>query len=503
MNLGGIFGGKKTRRSRKKSSASRKGGSRRKKAAASNVRLPWMLGIALVLVIGGVGLVKWSGTRSGQAALLTMGSQKMYSEVQLGVEQALVQVFPRFVPGPADASAQNSHPDDFDWPAPELAEGAHVRCRRITVPQEIPYRELELRVARALEPAGARILWGQRLYPGNSSDRQGQPDEQSDQLRLDLGVAGKPTHTIVLTREGANPSLRWGSGPGLSDWSRLAGQANRPVVAIVIDDWGYSKTQATKQLISLPVPLTMAVLPGLSYSREYSLAKTDLVLPLNNLEDAAGMRQSSAAGRLERLATGCFVEVATGKARPSRQERRREILLHLPMEPQSYPETDPGPEAVMVGMGLADIEARLDRALNALDRVTGVNNHMGSAATSDPATMQNLMTALDERGLLFLDSLTSSNSVAYGVAREQGIPALKNRIFLDYDSENEQKIAANLNSLVTAARSSGFAVGIGHPHPATARVLAREIPRLVAEGVVFVTVSEMHALMEERDGVIQ
>jgi hypothetical protein len=92
--------------------------------------------------------------------------------------------------------------------------------------------------------------------------------------------------------------------------------------------------------------------------------------------------------------------------------------------------------------------------------------------------------------------------VAYDAARQQGIPALKNRLFLDYDNEDEQKITAKLNRLVQAARSTGYAVGIGHPHPATARVLAREIPRLVAEGVVFVTVSEMHALVDHRQKVL-
>lgn len=45
-----------------------------------------------------------------------------------------------------------------------------------------------------------------------------------------------------------------------------------------------------------------------------------------------------------------------------------------------------------------------------------------------------------------------------------------------------------------AARRTGFALGIGHPHPATADVLAREVPRLAAEGVRFVTVSEYLAL---------
>ena len=122
---------------------------------------------------------------------------------------------------------------------------------------------------------------------------------------------------------------------------------------------------------------------------------------------------------------------------------------------------------------------------------------MGSAATSDLPTMRALMSVLAERDLFFVDSLTSSRSVAYAEAVRAGIPAARNRIFLDYDNENEDAIRTNLLRLVKAARSAGTSLGIGHPHPATAAVLAREIPRLVAEGVRFVTVSELMALRAE------
>jgi polysaccharide deacetylase 2 family uncharacterized protein YibQ len=364
----------------------------------------------------------------------------------------------------------------------------------VAVTPDIPYREIQLQLTEALDLIGAKVLWAQREYPARPKPDQVQPNEMKDYLRLDIGVPRKPTHTLLLYRQGNRPDLRWGHGPGVSAWNRLAAQSDAPLVALVIDDWGYAKTQATRQLLKLPVPLTMAVLPGLSYSREFALAKTDLVLPPLALDSAAATGQTTSPGRLERRAAGCFVELNTDTQTGRMETKRREILLHLPMEPESYPETDPGPQAIMVGMDEHQILSRLDRALGQLDRVTGVNNHMGSAATSDPATMAILMEALADRGLLFLDSLTSSRSVAFDAALQQGIPALRNRLFLDYDNEDEQKITAKLNRLVEAARSNGHAVGIGHPHPATARVLAREIPRLVAEGVVFVTVSEMHAL---------
>jgi polysaccharide deacetylase 2 family uncharacterized protein YibQ len=170
------------------------------------------------------------------------------------------------------------------------------------------------------------------------------------------------------------------------------------------------------------------------------------------------------------------------------------------MQPQAWPETDPGPRAVMVGMDRTTVAARLADALTGLPGVRGVNNHMGSAATSDHETMLAFMAALQERDLYFVDSLTSARSVAWETAREEGVPTLRNRIFLDYDNEDAESIRANLETLVNSARQRGFALGIGHPHPRTADVLQRELARLQAAGVRFVTVSELLALRRAREG---
>jgi polysaccharide deacetylase 2 family uncharacterized protein YibQ len=164
------------------------------------------------------------------------------------------------------------------------------------------------------------------------------------------------------------------------------------------------------------------------------------------------------------------------------------------MQPLDYPATNPGPGALLVGLDPAEVILRLDTALASVPGARGVNNHMGSAATADPALMATLMGALGERGLLFLDSLTTPHSVAWREARAAGLPVLRNRLFLDVDHLDEAAISARLAELVGVARASGQAIGIGHPHAATAAVLARELPDYMAAGVRFVTVSELLAL---------
>jgi polysaccharide deacetylase 2 family uncharacterized protein YibQ len=459
---------------------------------------PWLLGVALVVLVAGVGLLKWARTGPGQATLLSLGSDKMYSEVQATVEGALAEALPGFVPGPANATAEPGA--DFqgghDWPAPKFGPEAAVRCRTIPVPAGMAWWDLQSRVAKAAAKRGARVLWAERVFPDRRlPEDQTLPNEDKDMLRMDVGVKGRPTHTLVLYRAGRRPDVRWGAGSGSTAWSGLAA-GDGPVVALVIDDWGYSNSEAAGTILSLPAPITMAVLPGLPYSRHFALKSTDLVLPSGTggeLDPTVGKMDP---GRRLRLSLGCFVEVKTGSAEQAFVAQRREILLHLPMEPQGYPDPDPGPKAVMVGMDSEAIGLRIDEARTALPMITGLNNHMGSAATADRPTMVALMKALRSRDLLFIDSLTSSNSVAYAEAQKAGIPTAKNRIFLDYDNENYATIKANLEVLVRSARSSGFALGIGHPHLATAEVLANEVPRLIKQGVRFVTVSEMLALKD-------
>ncbi len=164
------------------------------------------------------------------------------------------------------------------------------------------------------------------------------------------------------------------------------------------------------------------------------------------------------------------------------------------MESVRYPEVDPGPDAVLVGMDRDEIAAVVDKSLAALPNVRGVNNHQGSRATADQATMDDLMAVLAERDLFFFDSLTTSSSVAYQTAVAAGVPAVRNRIFLDDDHENPEAIRQRLRTLVRSARATGAAIAIGHPHPATLAVLQQELPRLAADGVRFVTLSELLAL---------
>jgi len=216
----------------------------------------------------------------------------------------------------------------------------------------------------------------------------------------------------------------------------------RARIAIVIDDLGNDR-EALERIARWPFAVGGAVLPGLPGSAD-------------------------AARRL----------AASGK----------EVLLHLPMEPDGYPLVQPGPGVILRSDDDEKIAHTLIDDLASVPGAVGVNNHMGSAATADPRVMRAVVRVLAERGLFLLDSRTSEATVARRVADEAALPAVSRRVFLDAIPK-AAAIERAYRELLTTARREGEAIAIGHPHPATLDLLERELPRL--EGVRLVRVSEL------------
>ncbi|MFY9399262.1 MAG: divergent polysaccharide deacetylase family protein [Desulfomonilia bacterium] len=163
----------------------------------------------------------------------------------------------------------------------------------------------------------------------------------------------------------------------------------------------------------------------------------------------------------------------------------REVLLHLPMEGNGM---DPGKGAIYRNMSRTEILSVLRRNLEIVPHVKGVNNHMGSRVTPDQDIMRVVLKEIGDRGLFFVDSLTTSASVCRSVAGEVGLPFVARDVFLD-NERNDPYITAQIDRLVRIALKHSQAVAICHPYPETIAVLEREIPRIKQRGVEIVPVS--------------
>jgi polysaccharide deacetylase 2 family uncharacterized protein YibQ len=236
---------------------------------------------------------------------------------------------------------------------------------------------------------------------------------------------------------GATPQLAALSSSEMPAWRRFAvpfaNLDGRPLIAIVIDDVGLDRPHS-KRAWELPGPITLSFLP---YAKD---------LP----------EQTRAA-----------------------RARGNEIMLHMPMEPMGH--ADPGPNALLVSLSDSQLRERVKTDLDSFDGYVGVNNHMGSRFTAFRPGMETVLRLLKARGLLFLDSRTTAQSVGETLAQELGVPTINRNVFLDDD----QAIAAVRHQLAQTeevARRQGFAVAIGHPHENTLRALSEWLPGLAAKG---------------------
>ncbi len=217
-----------------------------------------------------------------------------------------------------------------------------------------------------------------------------------------------------------------------------------PRIAIIIDDMGYLQTEGLDAL-ELPGSVTYSFLPHTPYSQ----------------------RQARLAHRLD-----------------------KEIMLHLPMEPKERRRLGPG--GLHGQMGRDEVQQSLRAALISIPHVRGVNNHMGSRLTEAREPMLWIMQALRaESGVFFLDSRTSSGTVAQEVAQSVGLPNTARDVFLDAEPSTPSSIRRQFLNLVRIARATGSGIAIGHPKPDTIRVLRDELKRLSEYQVELVPVSRL------------
>lgn len=256
-------------------------------------------------------------------------------------------------------------------------------------------------------------------------------DTEAGRLVFEVGSHTFPTHRIIVERS-----------PDEQPVASRRGEV--PRLALVIDDLGYSR-DVVERFCGLDLPITVAVIPSLTRST-YAIERAE----------------------------------ATGL----------EVLLHIPLEANEE-EKNGGYEIVHTAMSDADIVELVERFILEHPGVVGVNNHQGSLATQDRRVMNAVMSVVRSHQLFFLDSLTSSKSIAYNTARQLGVPAAVNDLFLDDRTEDPAVVAERLQRLVQLARRRGTAIGIGHPKPWTYEALKSSGDLLENSGVELVFVSQL------------
>jgi polysaccharide deacetylase 2 family uncharacterized protein YibQ len=227
----------------------------------------------------------------------------------------------------------------------------------------------------------------------------------------------------------------------------------KPRIAVVLTGLGLSNAQTTAAVQALPANVTFAFSP-------YG----------NDLQ--AWADQARAAGH--------------------------EVLLELPMEPLNFPNDDPGPHTLLTSLPASENVERMTWVLDRFTGYVGVTSQLGGRFTTQPEALKPILVELKKRGLLFLDTRASPDTVAPELAADAGLAHASNDVFLNEPTAARATLQAGLAELERLARERGSAIGIGYAYPVTMELLTGWARALEERGIELLPVSALARLPEAR-----
>jgi len=230
---------------------------------------------------------------------------------------------------------------------------------RVTLPPAGAPLQVNYAITHMVEAVGAEVL--------SARERRGEAGALDVVMRI--GLPGRPTHEVVLHRPG-----RAGEATTASAADAEAAQP-APRIAIVLTGLG-EDVSLVQPLLEQGAPLALAV-PAAGPARR----------PLLQLAD----------------------------------RHEAQVVLMIPMEPENYPHTNPGPGTLRVDMPKGRVEQEVRRFIAGVHRLAAVSNLMGGFAAQDEPFMRAFYDGLEREGQMFLHVSPPSRSVCRVLASEVGV----------------------------------------------------------------------------------
>ncbi len=371
-------------------------------------RLRLLALLLAVAIVCAVALVRYMETPRGKVFLLDLGFDGRYPQVRGELDAVIIEA----LAGAGVARKEIEAAREGGGRAPE-----GITVIRAVAPARVPLERINAEIDGAVTDIGAKVRSCREKRGGR-------------EIEMEIGTRRKITHRcyIITGRDDNKPAERRRDGP---------------MIAIIVDDFGFFDNRLVREFLEIPVPVTVSVIPGLKHSRSICM-----------------------------------------KAR----EAGKEVICHLPMEPEKGAEDVGEIPLVRVTMSESEIEGIVEKALESTPGVTGMNNHMGSRATADRRVMDAVLKVCRKRKIFFVDSMTSSRSVVAEAAASAGVRSLGNDLFLDNRGEETRE---NMRKLISIAIRKGSVIGIMHARKKSLEDLRWLVDEARARGVEFVSISGM------------
>lgn len=168
-----------------------------------------------------------------------------------------------------------------------------------------------------------------------------------------------------------------------------------------------------------------------------------------------------------------------------------EVMLDLPMEPIDFPQSDPGPLALMTQAGNKQNLERLNRILGRGSSYVGVAGILGSRFAGSKPDMKTLLRALKTKGLIYLDNGSAPENAGVELAASLGVALVRNDRFLDSSQANAEAIRARLAQIERIALTRGQALAMASPYPLSIEQLVAWADGLEARGLTLAPVTAL------------
>lgn len=193
----------------------------------------------------------------------------------------------------------------------------------------------------------------------------------------------------------------------------------KPMMCIVIDDYGSFDQSGVKILARCTEPLTCAIIPNVD----------------NSIHNANTM-----------------------------SELGHEIILHMPMESHvNLPTNWYGPTYIKTTDSPETAKQKLAECLKQFPNVKGFNIHIGSGVSRNETLMTAIYEFAQENNLYFLDSRTIETSAVENACKKTNSVYLGRDVFLEADKNRSyQGVVNRLLECANIAKEKGYAIAIGH-----------------------------------------
>ena len=240
--------------------------------------------------------------------------------------------------------------------------------------------------------------------------------------------------------------------------------------------------------------------PWIEYSRNFkhSDRKPRIAIIINNLGLSATYTEQILK-MMPKNVTLSFSHISPQLKKWVREARKKgyEILIDLPMEPIGFPRNDPGRSTLLTSLNEVENLNRLEYIMVQSGGYVGLLSTHGDKFTLNSELLLPILKSIKTRGLLYVDSRTTSQSLGPELSSNIQLPRAFNNVFID-KTPSRDYITTKLRELERIAVDKKFAVAIAQPLPLSIEIINEWSSGLKEKGIALAPITAIADKQSQR-----